>query len=100
MLMAVLYAAKQNMSEKLTEEKVLAKYGDVKLRLTKYYKYVFTYVGIAPDGALIEAHRGGDSAGVYYINICADDEITLNQKLHFSVQMFKGGAEIYFNYDH
>jgi len=53
------------MSEMLTDEDVLERYGEIDLTFTSYYKYVFSYIGSAPAGVTIHADYGGDADDIY-----------------------------------
>lgn len=61
----------------MSKEQILEKYGNVKLKFSSYYKYTFTFVGIADDGAQIRTSIGGDSGDIYKMDVDADSEETL-----------------------
>ena len=49
----------------MTREEVLELYGEIPLPFSYYYKYLYYYKGIAPDGAVIYAGIGGDASDIY-----------------------------------
>lgn len=61
----------------MTKEQILEKYGNVKLTFKHYYKYTFTFSGVADDGAIISTHIGGDSGDIYKMSVSAENEETL-----------------------
>jgi hypothetical protein len=63
----------------LTREQVMAKYGDVLLKFTSYYKYAFTYVGETTDGLTICCVIGGDAGDIYRFSVKADSTTSLNE---------------------
>jgi len=60
------------MSEKLTEEQAEELYGEVPLLFDSYYKFSFTFVGDAPDGAHIVLSYGCESDDVYRYTVERD----------------------------
>ena len=61
----------------MNKEQILEKYGNVKLKFNSYWKYTFTFVGVADDGAQVSTSIGGDSDDIYRMDVCADCEETL-----------------------
>lgn len=53
------------MTNKITKDQFIEKYGDVLVEFSRYYKFTFTYKGTLPDGASITIDLGGDSAEIY-----------------------------------
>ena len=84
---------------KLTKEEVLAKYGAVPLLFSSYYKYTFTFVGTAEDGAVISAGRGGDHSEIYRDTVKRDSTICLNDEEHYMASVTIGGEEAWSEYD-
>lgn len=48
---------------------VIEKYKDVMLSFDSYHKYVFTFKGMAPDGARIICKFGGDHDIIYRYSV-------------------------------
>lgn len=61
----------------LTQEEAVEKYGKVPLKFNSYYKYSFSFVGTADDGAMIVANIGGDADDIYKEFIEADEVLFL-----------------------
>ncbi len=66
-----------NKEQVLDKEQILERYGNVKLEFDSYYKYTFTFVGVAEDGAQVSASIGGDSRDIYRMEVSADCTKTL-----------------------
>jgi hypothetical protein len=87
------------MSEtKLEKSEVLAMYGDVLLTFSSYYKYSFTFSGVAEDGAAISATVGGDSNNIYRFSVTPASKITLNTESHYAASVHRGDEEIWSEY--
>lgn len=74
----------------MTVEELVEKYGDVVLDFSSYYKYEFSYRGIAPDGKEICIRLGGNSDDIYSLML-SDEETVSNliaedEYLYFSVE--------------
>lgn len=63
---------------KLTEEQFFEKYGDVKVKFRRYYKYTFYYEGELPNGNEITVGWGGLADDIYKYEVVFDDENTVN----------------------
>ncbi len=61
----------------MKKEQILEKYGNVKLKFDSYYKYTFTFVGVADDGAQVSTSIGGDAEDIYRMEVSADCSETL-----------------------
>jgi hypothetical protein len=61
----------------MTKIELIEKYGDVKLSFSSYYKFAFTYNGIAPDGTIITTTIGGCSDEIYKLDVSSTKEETL-----------------------
>lgn len=57
----------------MTEEQIMAKYGNVKLSFVGYYKYTFTYIGHAENGDNIVATYGGCGDDIYKADLGATE---------------------------
>jgi hypothetical protein len=70
---------KETDMNKLTKEEALKLYGDVPLKFDHYYKYVFTFVGFAEDGAEVYINIGGTGEDIYRFEVDQDTRLTLNR---------------------
>ena len=80
--------------EKLTEDQAIKLYGKVPLLFENYYKYVFTYVGEAPDGATVLVAFGGEAGDAYGVSVSRDDPIYLDEGYN-AVEIKKDGETLY-----
>ena len=53
----------------LTKEEAFARYSQVELWFSHYYKFMFTFTGTASDGAKIYIDVGGDSDEIYRMSV-------------------------------
>lgn len=60
-------------TEPFSRDAILAKYGDVELFFTSYYKYSFGFEGVADDGLKIYMSIGGDSGDIYRFSVSRDE---------------------------
>lgn len=74
----------------MTKEEVFKKYGDVPLKFDHYYKYAFTFRGIAPDSALISMQIGGYYDEVYRFEFDKNTVFTLKE--HYDQLAFGGSV--------
>lgn len=83
----------------MTEQEVVEKYGDVVLRFSSYYKFCFTFSGVAKDGAVIHATYGGDADEIYRYDVSAThtvESLTLPLEDYWiSVQIKKDDETIF-----
>jgi len=63
----------------MTAVEVAEKYGEVELHFTSYYKYVFSYRGVAEDGYIIVADYGGDHDDIYRYEVAVNSPEKLGQ---------------------
>ena len=81
----------------MTDEEFTAKYRDVVLSFSSYYKYSFTSRGIAPDGVVITAVYGGQD-DIYKYEVSHDSKQELgcvDEWMHISAIL---NDEIIYNY--
>jgi len=62
----------------MTKEEFIKKYGDVKVRFFDYYKYVFTFKAMLPDGNKLICSVGGDADDIYKLEV-SDEEISVRE---------------------
>ena len=61
------------MTTKLDKNEFYTKYGDVEVKFSGYYKYVFTYDAVLPSGQRLRVWYGGDSGEIYKHDVTADE---------------------------
>jgi len=83
----------------ITHEEALARYGDVLCRFSDYYKYMFTFYGIAPDGALITLVLGGYADNIYDVSVSADHMLCLRTFDGLGASITRDGETLYSFFD-
>lgn len=78
----------------MTRQEFYEKYGDVKVKFCRYYKYTFTYSATLPDGRELVCGVGGDSADIYRMHVNAVDEDTISFLEPYEGYIYQGGAEV------
>jgi hypothetical protein len=79
----------------MKKEEILKQYGGVKLKFSSYYKYTFTFKGVAEDGATITANTGaGDSDDIYRMEVEAEKEETLYALIPDFIDISKDGKSV------
>lgn len=56
----------------MTREEFIAKYGDVKVTFTCYYKYTFSFSGTCDNGYDIFVDVGGNGDNIYSLGVGSD----------------------------
>lgn len=84
----------------MTKEEVLAKYGNLPLRFSSYYKYSFTFKGAADDGTVVYASLGGSADDIYKLSVTSDSVIALNDKDYSSAHVSRNDKLLWEEYDH
>lgn len=77
------------MTEKLSYDEVVEKYGDLKVTFSSYYKYLFTFVGKMGGGGRISVSVGGGGADDIYKTEIHNQPVML-KSLPFSSVMVNG----------
>jgi len=84
----------------MTNEEFTTKYKDVEVAFNSYYKYDFTFKGIAPDGVEIVATFGGQD-DIYRYDVTRDSKQKLGDVNEWmSVCAKFNGEKIYDFYDY
>jgi hypothetical protein len=58
--------------KKLTKEQFFEQYGDVLVQFNNYYKYSFSYRGVAKDGTVVVVKSGGNANDIYREYVTTD----------------------------
>ena len=84
----------------MTREEFYAKYGDVKVKFSRYYKYTFTYEGMLKNGDAIVVGYGGNSSDIYRHEVAEGHEETLSLLYPHEGAVYRDGKEIESFYDY
>ena len=68
----------------LTKEQVIKKYSNIPLYFSSYYKYLFTFIGMAGMGIKIVTYSGGDHDSIYRYSVEAGKPYYLVNKTYNS----------------
>lgn len=82
----------------MTKEEAIAKYGSVECKFVSYYKYSFTFHGVAPDGAVVIFWSGGNSDDIYRYSVSSDKAETLNDNNWSGASIKLGETELWSDY--
>ena len=61
----------------MTKQEFVDKYGDVKVRFSRYYKYVFTFRADLGDGKTLTCDIGGGADDIYKVEVVPDCDETV-----------------------
>lgn len=78
----------------MTKDEILKTYGEVKLKFSHYYKFVFTYTGLAENGDRVTVYDGGLASDIYKKDVLPEQEVTINSLYADFVVISKDGKEI------
>ena len=87
------------MTTKMTREEFYAKYGDVEVTFSSYYKFAFTYAAILPDGKRLTVGFGGNSDDIYRHEVTATGVENVSQLEPYTGAVFDGTEEVESFYD-
>ena len=78
----------------MTRQEFYDKYGQVKVKFSRYYKYTFTYTTTLPDGTHLSCDYGGNIDDIYRHDVCSDCEETVHNLQPYSGTVYSDGKEI------
>ena len=79
----------------MTKDEIFVKYGTVPLWFSSYYKYVFTFRGVAPDGTVICVSIGGSAEDIYRFSVERNEEVTLGAEYSYAMVSNADGEELW-----
>lgn len=84
----------------MTREEFYARYGDVELTFSSYYKYTFTYTATLPDGRYLEVLCGGNSDDIYLskVHYCSVETVLSLQPYSGCVYLGAEKMESFYDY--
>lgn len=84
----------------MTRQEFYDKYGNVEVKFSSYYKYVFTYEAVLPDGKRISVGYGGNHDDIYRhgVSVTTADKIIDLQPHEGSVYEGKEQVESFYDY--
>lgn len=88
------------MTTEMTREEFYAKYGDVEVTFSSYYKFTFTYAATLPDGKKLTVGFGGNSDDIYRHEVTATGVENVSQLQPYKGAVFDGTEEVEGFYDY
>ena len=83
----------------MTRAEFYAKYGDVKVTFSSYYKYTFTYAATLPDGKRLTVGYGGNHDEIYSHEVSMSCTETVSGLKPYTGAVYEGGEEVEGFYD-
>ena len=83
----------------MTRQEFYDKYGNVKVKFSRFYKFMFTFNALLPDGSVLVCNVGGNSDDIYRLEVTVDSEETLKSLGPFSGSVYKDYKEVESFYD-
>jgi len=86
----------------MTLEEFKEKYQHTTVTFQTYWKYTFTFRGVAEDGVVISCGVGGNADDIYRFEVCNNDTSIVGDPREnwTSVFAYKDGEEIFRWYDY
>lgn len=84
----------------MTREEFYAKYGNVEVTFSSYFKYTFNYTTTLPDGRQLEVFYGGNADDIYRHEVCSGGVETVLSLQPYSGCVYFGGEEMESFYDY
>lgn len=88
------------MTTQMTRAEFYAKYGDVEVTFSSYYKYTFTYAATLPDGKLLTVGYGGNSDDIYMHEVASARAEKVSQLQPHTGAVYEGVKEVEGFYDY
>ena len=88
------------MATQMTRAEFYAKYGDVEVTFSEYYKYTFFYTATLPDGKRLTVGYGGDSGEIYRHEVATNCVETVSGLQPYIGAVYEGTEEVEVFYDH
>ena len=79
----------------LSKEEVFEEYGTVPLKFYNYYKFMFSYVGTAENGACIVYTEGGEADDVYRHQVTPETTRTIEDEGYCALEITLDKETIY-----
>ena len=84
----------------MTREEFYAKYGEVEVVFTSYYKFTFYYGAMLPDNRRLSVCYGGNSDEIYRHNVGVGETIKIKELEPYGGFVYDGPNEIESFYDY
>ena len=88
------------MATQMTRAEFYAKYGDVEVTFSSYYKYTFTYAASLPDGKRLTVGYGGNSDDIYRLEVSTSCAEKVSSLQPHTGAVYEGTEEVEGFYDY
>lgn len=88
------------MATQMTRAEFYAKYGDVEVTFSSYYKYTFTYAATLPDGRRLTVGYGGNSDEIYRHEVATSCAEKVGGLQPYTGSVYEGTEEVEGFYDY
>lgn len=88
------------MATQMTRAEFYAKYGDVEVTFSNYYKYTFTYAATLPDGKRLTVCYGGNSDEIYRHEVTTNGAEKVSSLQPYMGAVYEGMEEVEGFYDY
>jgi hypothetical protein len=86
--------------ECMTREEFYAKYGEVMVKFSSYYKFTFNYTATLPDGKTLTCGYGGNSGDIYRHEVNVDSYDMIKHLQPYTGSVDENGVEVEGFYDY
>jgi len=84
----------------MTREEFYAKYGEVEVVFTSYYKYTFNYCAILPNNRRLNVDYGGNGDDIYRHDVAVGKPIKIKDLCPYRGSVYEGSEEVEDFYDY
>lgn len=88
------------MATQMTRAEFYAKYGDVEVTFSSYYKYTFTYAATLLDGKRLTVGYGGSSDEIYRHEVTTSCAVKVSSLCPYMGAVYEGTEELEGFYDY
>jgi hypothetical protein len=88
------------MATQMTRAEFYAKYGEVEVTFSSYYKFTFTYAATLPDGKWLTVGFGGNSDEIYRHEVATDCAEKVSSLQPYTGAVYEGTEEVEGFYDY
>lgn len=88
------------MATQMTRAEFYAKYGDVEVTFSRYYKFTFTYEAMLPDGKLLSVGFGGNRDEIYRHEVTTGCVVKVSSLEPYTGTVYEGTEEVEGFYDY
>lgn len=88
------------MATQMTRDEFYAKYGEVEVTFSWYYKFTFTYAATLPDGKRLTVGYGGNSDEIYRHEVAPNCAEKVSSLQPYTGAVYEGTEKVEGFYDY